>query len=71
MKIKIGSYVRIANNFPSNRNLQGQSGTIESLPNKEHRREYFVKLYGGTVSPHLAGMLVWVPSSKLELSDKN
>ena len=72
MKIEIGNYVRIATNFPSNRNLQGQTGTIKSLPNKEHRREYLVKLDGGgTVSPHLAGMLVWVPSSKLELANRN
>jgi len=72
MKIDIGSYVRIATNFPSNRNLQGQTGTIESLSNKEHPREYLVKLDGGgTVSPHLAGMLVWVPSSKLELANRN
>jgi hypothetical protein len=71
MKIEIGSYVRIATNFPSNRNLEGQTGTIESLPNKEHRREYLVKLDGGTLSPHLAGMLVWVPSSKLELANRN
>jgi hypothetical protein len=72
MKIDIGSYVRIAGNFPSNRNLQDQTGTIESLPNKEHRREYLVKLDGGgTVSPHLAGMLVWVLSCKLELANKN
>ena len=72
MKTEIGSYVRIATNFPSNRNLQGQSGTIESLPNKEHPRQYLVKLDGGgTLSPHLAGMLVWVPSSKLELANKN
>jgi hypothetical protein len=71
MKIDIGSYVRIAGNFPSNRNLQDQTGTIESLPNKEHRQEYLVKLYGGIISPHLAGMLVWVPSSKLELANKN
>ena len=71
MKIDIGSYVRIAANFPSNRNLQGQSGTIASLPNKEHLREYLVKIDGGTLSPHLAGMLVWVPSSKLELANKN
>jgi len=72
MKIDIGSYVRIATNFPSNRNLQDQTGTVESLPNQEHRREYLVKLDGGgTVSPHLAGMLVWVPSSKLELANRN
>jgi hypothetical protein len=71
MKIDIGSYVRIAGNFPSNRNLQDQTGTIESLPNKEHPREYLVKIDGGIVSPHLAGMLVWVPSSKLELANKN
>jgi hypothetical protein len=72
MKIEIGSYVRIAGNFPLNRNLQDQTGTIESLSNKEHRREYLVKLDGGgTLSPHLAGMLVWVQSSKLELANKN
>jgi len=72
MKIETGSYVRMASDFPSNRNLQGQTSTIESLPNKEHRREYLVKLDGGgTSSPHLAGMLVWVPSSKLELANKN
>ena len=65
MKIETGSYVRIAANFPSNRNLQGQTGTIESLLNKEHLREYLVKLDGGgTLSPHLAGMLV----SLVELS---
>jgi hypothetical protein len=71
MKIETGSYVRIAVNFPSNRNLQDQTGTIESLPNKEHPREYLVRLDGGTLSPHLAGMLVRVPSSKLELANKN
>jgi hypothetical protein len=71
MKFDIGSYVRVATDFPSNRNLQGQTGTIESLRDKEHRREYLVKLYGGTLSPHLAGMLVWVPSSKLELAANN
>jgi len=72
MKIDIGSYVRIAGNFPSNRNLQDQTGTIESLPNNEHSREYLVKLDGcGTLSPHLAGMLVWVLSSKLKLANKN
>jgi hypothetical protein len=71
MKIETGKYVRIAANFPSNRNLQGQNGIIESLPDKEHPREYLIKLSGGTISPHLAGMLVWVPSSKLELANKN
>jgi len=71
MKIEAGSYVRISANFPSNRNLQDQTGTIESSPNKEHPREYLVKLDGGTFSPNLAGMLVWVPSSKLEIANKN
>jgi len=71
MKIETGNHVRIAGDFPSNRNLQNQTGTVESLPNQEHPREYLVKLDGGTLSPHLAGMLVWVPYSKLELSDKN
>ena len=71
MKIETGNYVRIAGDFPSNRNLQNQTGTVESLPNQEHPREYLVKLDGGTLSPHLAGMLVWVPSSKLELANKN
>ena len=66
MKIDIGNNVRIAGNFPSNRNLQDQTGNIESLPNKEHPREYLVKIDGGTLSPHLAGMLVWVPSRKLD-----
>jgi hypothetical protein len=71
MKVETGSYVRIAANFPSNRNLQGQTGTIASLSNKEHLREYLVRLDGGTLSPHLTGMLIWVPSSKLELANKN
>ena len=71
MKIETGNYIQIASDFPSNRNLQGQTGTVESLPNQEHRREYLVKLDGsGTLSPHLAGMLAWVPSSKLELANK-
>ena len=61
----------IAGDFPSNRNLQNQTGTVESLPNQERPREYLVKLDGGTLSPHLAGMLVWVPSSKLDLANKN
>ena len=43
MKIDIGSYVRIAGNFPLNRNLQNPTGTIESLPNKEHRQEYLIE----------------------------
>jgi len=71
MKLETGSYVRIAAKFPSNRNLASQTGTIESLPNREHRREYLVKLDGGMLSPHLSGMLVWVPSSKLELANNN
>ena len=71
MKIETGSHVRIAANFPSNRNLQNQTGTVELLPNQEHPREYLVKLDGGTLSPHLSGMLVWVPSSKLEIDNKN
>jgi hypothetical protein len=70
VKIEIGNYIRIAGDFPSNRNLQNQTGTVESLPNREHPREYLVKLDGGTLSPHLSGMLVWVPTSKLELADK-
>ena len=71
MKLETGNYVRIAGDFPSNRNLQNQTGTVKSLPNQEHPREYLVRLDGGTLSPHLAGMLVWVPSSKLELANKN
>jgi hypothetical protein len=71
MKIETGKHVRIAGDFPSNRNLQNQTDTVESLPNQEHPREYLVELDGGTLSPHLAGMLVWVPSSKLELANKN
>jgi hypothetical protein len=71
MKIETGSHIRIAANFPSNRNLQDQTGIIESSPNQEHPREYLVKLDGGTLSPHLSGMLVWVPPSKLEIDNKN
>jgi hypothetical protein len=71
MKIEVGSHIRIAANFPSNRNLQGQTGIIESSPNQEHPREYLVKLDGGTLSPHLSGMLVCVPPSKLEIDNKN
>jgi hypothetical protein len=71
MKIDIGSYVQIASDFPSNRNLQNQTGTIEGLPNKEHSNEYLVKLDGGiTLSPHLMGMLVPVPASCLELANQ-
>jgi hypothetical protein len=71
MKIETGSHIRIVANFPSNRNLQGQTGIIESSANQEHPREYLVKLDGGTLSPHLAGMLVWVPTSKIELANNN
>ena len=67
MKIEIGNYIRIAGDFPSNRNLQNEPGTDELLSNQKHPREYLVKLDGGILSPHLAGMLVCVPSSKLEL----
>jgi hypothetical protein len=71
LKIETGNHVRIAGDFPSNRNLQNQTGTVESLPNQGYPHEYLVRLDGGTLSPHLAGMLVWVPTSKLELANKN
>ena len=70
MKIYVGNYVRIASDFPSNRNLQNQTGNIVALPNTEHPQEYLVKLDGGiTISPHLAEKLVRVPASSLELAD--
>jgi hypothetical protein len=68
MKINVGSYVKIASDYPSNRNLQNQTGHIEALPNKAHPDEYLVKLDGGiNSSPHLVGMMVRVPASSLEL----
>ena len=71
MKIDVGNYVRIASDFPSNRTLQNQTGNIVSLPNIEHPDEYLVKLDGGiTLSPHLVGMLVRVPTSSLELANQ-
>ena len=70
MKIYVGNYVRIASNFPSNRNLQNQTGNIVALPNIEHPQEYLVKLDGGkNSSPHLAEKLVRVPAGSLELTD--
>ena len=70
MKIYVGNYVRIASNFPSNRNLQNQTGNIVALPNIEHPQEYLVKLDGGkNSSPHLAEKLVRVPGGSLELTD--
>ncbi|MFY9814977.1 MAG: hypothetical protein WAK43_12615 [Dehalococcoidales bacterium] len=70
MKIEIGRYVRIASDYPTNRNFQSQTGYIIALPNAEHPNEYLVKLDGGvTLSPHLAGMLVRVPGSSLEMAD--
>ena len=70
MKIYVGSYVRIASDFSSNRNLQNQTGNIVALPNTEHPQEYLVKLDGGkNSSPHLAEKLVRVPASSLELAD--
>lgn len=69
MKIEIVSYVRIASDYPANRNLQNQPGYIEALPNKEHRNEYLVKLdCRNSLSPHLVGMLVRVPVSGLEVT---
>jgi len=69
MKIEIGSYVRIVSDYPANRNLQDQTGFVEALPNKEHRNEYLVKLDGrNSLSPHLVGMLVWVPANSLEMA---
>jgi hypothetical protein len=70
MKIYVGSYVRIASDFSSNRNLQNQTGNIVGLPNTEHPREYLVKLDGGkNSSPHLAEKLVRVPGGSLELTE--
>jgi hypothetical protein len=69
MKIEIGSYVRIVSDYPANRNLQDQTGSVEALPNKEHRNEYLVKLDGrNSLSPYLVGMLVWVPANSLEMA---
>jgi hypothetical protein len=69
MKIELGSYVRIAGEYPANRNLQNQTGNIVALPNEEHPNQYLVKLDGGvTFSPHLAGMLVLVPAGSLEVA---
>jgi hypothetical protein len=71
MKIYVGNYVRIASDFPSNRNLQNQTGNIVALPNIEHPQEYLLKLDGGiTLSPNLTGRLVRVPASSLELADQ-
>jgi hypothetical protein len=71
MKIEIGGYVRIASDYPANRNLQNQTGYIEALPNREHPNEYLVKLDGGvTLSPHLTGMTVRVPASSLEMANQ-
>jgi hypothetical protein len=50
MKIEIGRYVRIASDYPTNRNFQSQTGYIIALPNAEHPNEYLVKLDGGTFS---------------------
>jgi hypothetical protein len=70
MKIYVGNYVRIAGDFPANRNLQNQTGNIVALPNIEHPQEYLVKLDGGkNSSPHLAEKLVRVPGGSLELAD--
>jgi len=70
MKIYVGNYVRIASNFPANRNLQNQTGDIVALPNIEHPQEYLVKLDGGkNSSPHLAEKLVRVPAGSLELAE--
>jgi hypothetical protein len=69
MKVEVGSYVRIAGEYPANRNLQSQTGYVEALPDEEHPNEYLVKLDGGvTISPHLAGKLVKVPTSSLEVA---
>jgi hypothetical protein len=69
MKIEVGSYVRIHNEYPANRNLQNQTGNIVALPDQEHPEEYLIKLDGGvTLSPHLAGMLVRVPAHSLEVA---
>jgi hypothetical protein len=71
MKIYVGSYVRIASDFPSNRTLQNQTGNIVALPNVEHPDEYLVKLDGGiTLSPHLVGMIVRVPAGSLEMANQ-
>jgi hypothetical protein len=71
MKIDVGSYVRIASDYPSNRNLQNQTGNIVALPDMGHPNEYLVKLDGGiTLSPHLMGMVVRVPASSLGLANQ-
>ena len=71
MKIGVGSYVRIASDYPSNRTLQNQTGDIVALPSKEHPDEYLIELDGGiTLSPHLIGMIVRVPATSLELANQ-
>jgi hypothetical protein len=43
-------------------------GHLGGIRLREHPNEYLVKLDGGvTLSPHLAGMLVRVPASSLEV----
>jgi len=70
MKIYVGSYVRIANDFPSHRILQNQTGFIVALPNIEHPDEYLIKLDGGVnLSPYIVGRVVRVPASSLELAN--
>ena len=69
-KIEVGEYVRITTDFPPNRMLQNQTGSIVALPNKEHPDEYLVKLDSWiNLSPHHLVILVRVPAGSLELAN--
>jgi len=71
MKIEVGNYVRISEDYPIDRTLQHQTGYIEALPNAEHPDEYLVKLDGGIVlNPHLKGRILRINARYLEFTNK-
>jgi hypothetical protein len=72
VKIEVGSYVRISDDYPIDRTLQHQTGYIEALPNAEHPDDYLVKLDGGIVlNPHLTGRMLRINARYLEFSPKS